>query len=304
MGSRYGKIKSKSHVATFAVALLLLVSSSMLVLTRDSPEEPESTAPTENSIIPNEHPDELLIEPDEPEAEEEADTKDLPIFNATSLDSVISQWESQQTGKASVVALTEDGDILASINGEDEYFSASIYKLYVAYFGYQQVYDGVVDPSEMHVNGHTRAECLDLMIRESDSPCAEKLWGEIGQQTVVDRLIDLGITNTTKGGLRTTAHDAAVMMAYMSRGEGLDTESHARFLESAKSQIYRNALNKGFSDNITVYNKIGFREQSEYHDVAIVELADGRRFVLSVFTDGVGSSNIADLGRRVESVIL
>ncbi len=224
-----------------------------------------------------------------------------PEFDAAKLQKAIEEWATTISGDASVVLADKDANILASYNASQEYFTASIYKLYVAYFGYQAVDDKSVDASEQYTGGHTRAECLDLMIRESDSPCAEKLWTELGKQSQTEKLVGLGITKTSMEGLSTTATDAAIMLAWIVRGEGLSVESQTAFLQSMKTQIFRDTLNVGFSDSVTVYNKIGFNGLKEYHDTAIVEFKDGRKLIVSVLTENVGTKKIAALGSAIEA---
>lgn len=226
-----------------------------------------------------------------------------PIFDTASLQAGLDTWNTQSPGNKSVVVMSLDGTVLASVNKDQTFFAASIYKLYVAYFGYKQIEAGQADPQQQYINGHTRSQCLDLMIRESDSPCAEKMWAELGKPQLTEKLSQIGITNTSMSNISTTAIDAATMMAFIARGEGLTPASQASFLESAREQIYRDALNKGFSANVTVYNKVGFKELVEYHDVAIVELKDGRKFIVSVLTESVGTKRIAELGQRLEALV-
>lgn len=226
-----------------------------------------------------------------------------PEFDSASLQKSVDDWAATISGQASVVLADKDANILASHNPEQAYFTASIYKLYTAYFGYQAVDAKEVDPTEAYVNGHTRAECLDLMIRESDSPCAEKLWNELGKQSQTEKLVAIGIKNTSMEGLSTTAEDAAVMLAFIVRGEALTQESRAAFLQSMKTQIFRDSLNVGFSGDVTVYNKIGFNGRKEYHDTAIVEFADGRKLIVSVLTENVGTKAIANLGSLIEKAV-
>src|SRR5690606_24669257 len=75
---------------------------------------------------------------------------------------LIDAWAAQQSGKASVVVYDLENDmVIGSLNPDEVYFAASIYKLYVAYEGYLALQRGTHDPSEIHVAGQTRAECLD-----------------------------------------------------------------------------------------------------------------------------------------------
>ncbi len=227
-----------------------------------------------------------------------------PVFlDAAELQLTVEKWAAEQRGVAAVSILADDGEELAALNADREFFAASIYKLFVAYYGYQQLDAREIDPTELYVNGHTRLECLDLMIRESDSPCAEKLWVELGKAETTKKLEAIGIENTSMTNITTTAHDAAVQIGRFMRGDDLSAESRQKFLDSAREQVYRDALNKGFSSAVTVYNKIGFREQTEYHDVAVVELPDGRWFVISVLSERVGTRGIAELGKQIEALI-
>jgi len=229
--------------------------------------------------------------------------KAKPLFDTQTLQTTIDTWSAETPGDKAVVAMTPEGEVLASINPDNTFFAASLYKLYAAYFGYQDIDVGKVNSAEDYNGGRTRSECLDVMVKESDSPCAEQLLSELGKAEVMSRLQAIGITNTSMGSLSTTAKDAATLLAIIARGEGLTPASHSTLLKSMHDQIFRDALVNGFSDELAVYEKVGFNELMEYHDVAIVELKDGRKFILAVLTEGVGTRNIAELARRVEAIL-
>jgi beta-lactamase class A len=230
----------------------------------------------------------------------------VPFFeDSVALQDALDLWSSELPirSTASVVIADTDGTLIASRNKDESYFAASIYKMFVAYAGYQQIDIGIVDPGELYLGSITRAECLDLMIRESDSPCAEKLWNELGKQELTNQLISYGITNTSMVNITTTANDSAIMLGRIVRGQGLELPSKTALLESMREQIYTEALRSGFSDAVTVYSKVGFNGQDEYHDLGIIELTDGRQVILSVMTDNVGTSRIADLATKIELLI-
>lgn len=236
------------------------------------------------------------------EEQQPAENVTQPEFNSTELQSVIDSWVTEVGGVSSIVISDVNNNILAAHRSDEIYFAASIYKIYVAYAGYQQVDEGLVDPNEPYVNGKTRIECLDVMIRDSDSPCAEKLWNELGKIELTNQLETYGIINTSMTGITTTAADAATMLSRIARGEGLSDDSRNAYLSSMKDQdaLYRRGLPSGFVDAV-VYNKVGWNELVEWHDTAIVELPDGRRLIVSVFTENVGSANIAKLGKTLET---
>ncbi len=224
-------------------------------------------------------------------------------FSSSKIQSVIDTWVNSlgPDDQAGVVVMRSDGALLAAYEPNKDFFSASLYKIFVAYEGYRLVDSEQADPSEQYNDGRTRYECLDLMIRESDSPCAEAVLSEIGADVINDNIQTYGIQNTNVGGLRTTPLDTAKILQRISSGEGLSTVSQIAFLDSMKNQIFQDALNKGFTTS-TVYNKVGFNEFDEYHDVAIIELTDGRRVIVSVLTVGVGTRKIASFGEELERV--
>jgi beta-lactamase class A len=228
------------------------------------------------------------------------------IFEPVALQDAVDTWVASLPAgsSASIVVTDSSGNSLASSSPDRIFFAASIYKLYVAYAGYQQVDQGLVDGRELYVDGNTRVECLDLMIRESDNPCAEKLWEELGKQLLTSQLKTYGIVNTSMVLTNTTAADVASMLGRIAHGEGLSAKSQSIYLESMKTQIYRDGLNAGFSDAVTVYNKVGFNEGVEYHDAAIIKLSDGRQAIISVMTENVGTTRIAELARAIEERVV
>lgn len=284
------KKRNKKLVLSFVIAILIFGLSTYFVLSHSV----SISQKAEQDNTP-----EVTVQPENNDQIAPA----LPSFSAEALQSAVNQWAGGVNGSASVVVSDSDGEILAELDPDQVYFAASIYKLYVAYEGYKQIDRGDTVGTDVYLNNNTRLECLDLMIRESDSPCAEKLWVELGKQNLTDTLVGYGLTNTSMTDITTTARDAAVMLSMIARSEGLSDQSIALLKESMRTQVYRDSLNKSFSEDVIVYNKIGFNEQQEYHDTAIVEFADGRKLILSVLTSGVGTRNITELGRLIEQAV-
>lgn len=281
--------RNQTLLSVILLLVLLLAGGSVWYLTygsRDKPAETSSPKPAETST------------PTQDEAEK-------PSFDSLSLQAAVDDWVSEQNGTSSVIVADEEGNIVAAYNGDQVYFAASLYKLFVAYEGYRQIDAGDVDADEVYLNGNTRAECLDLMIRESNSPCGEKMLAELGGLKLTNQLREYDITNTSMVSISTTARDSAVILARVARGEGLSQTSRADYLDSMKDQpdIYRRGLPSGFSDKLTVYNKVGWNELVEWHDAAIVELADGRNVIITALTKNVGSANVADLATRLEAAL-
>lgn len=211
-------------------------------------------------------------------------------------------WLKKRSGQYGVFVGGTDGNVYAEAQADRVFGSESIYKLYVAYLGYQQLDAGTVRADQSYSAGRTRLQCLDLMIRTSDSPCAEKLLSELGKSAVDVKLKAYGLNNTSARGMKTTARDAAKVLELVQRGVDLSVDSRARLLESLKNQQYRNGLPKGFTGS-TVYNKVGFRDLVQYNDVALVALADGRIVTVAVMTENAGVKNIARLGNEINRLL-
>lgn len=239
-----------------------------------------------------------------PPAQEQARTEPEPD-PLPNLQPVIDDFLANNSGTYGIFITDIDGNKLASTNPDQTFFTASIYKLYVAYEGYKLVDEGKYQLNDNYLNGKTRGECLDAMIRDSDSACGEKMWAELGKQYLDDRMSEYGLDGTSMINLNTTARDAAVILRKIQTGEGLSAQSHAAYLDSMESQDarYRRGLPSGFTKS-TVYNKVGWNLDKEWHDTAIVVLPDGRPVIVSVFTNNAGYPAVAKLGSAIEQKLL
>lgn len=221
-----------------------------------------------------------------------------------SLQPIVDDWLQENTGTYSIKVTDTSGRVLAEHNSQEVYFAASIYKIYVAYVGYQKIDDGSYSMDDSYISGYSRGQCLDAMIRDSDSPCAEAMWLELGKDEITQKMTSYGLTDTSLAAVTTTASDAAAVMANIARGTDLSPESRVRFMDSLKNQEakFRRGLPSGFT-NFTVYNKVGWNLDQEWHDAAIIELGNDQELVVSVFSNGAGHTRIADLGATLETAL-
>lgn len=269
----------KRHESLLFLIVAIIIIGAFIWFRRDRASAPSNTATKTN--LP-------------------AGRQGLPVID---LQPTVDAWADKQSGKASVVIVDlANNKTVASLNPERVYFAASIYKLYVAYMGYQKVADGTYSMGESYLSGYTRGECLDAMIRESYSPCGEKMWTELGKESLTAQLKAYGLKNTNMTALQTSAADAAIILQRLFEKRELSEEHVNLFLDSLKTQPdkYRRGLPTGFV-NSTVYNKVGWNENLEWHDTAIVTLANGRSYVVSVLTRSVGASNIRELAKTIEA---
>lgn len=267
-----------------AVLLLLLIVSFLFNNKAAAPEQQNQSIQTETN---------------QTEQNEENPT---PQYNAKELQSVVDSWVKSHGGTYSVVVSDPSSNkTLATTAKDTQYFTASIYKLYVAYIGYQKIDDGTYSANQTYLNGWTRGKCLDEMIRTSNSPCAEKMWVELGKENLNTQLKKYGLTNTSMTGLYTSAADTAIILTNIQNSKDLSKESRSKLLESMKNQIYRDGLPAGFT-KMTVYDKVGFRGTVEYHDTALVKTDKGT-VVVSVLTKNAGTKNIAGLGKALQEAL-
>lgn len=225
-----------------------------------------------------------------------------PPTSNPQLAKLVTQWGDSHSGEWSIVVKdAADSDDLATLDAHQTYFMASIYKLYVAYIGYQKVDDGTYSLKEPYLNGWNRGKCLDEMIRTSNSPCAEKMMAELGKSAIMATLGTYGLEDTSFASFTTSAADVAKVLSRLAQGSDLSPDSRQRLLASMLGQEYRNALPKGLAP-LKVYDKVGFNGYVEYHDVGLVRLPDGHYLVVAVMTRNASVPGIAQLGHTILSL--
>lgn len=223
---------------------------------------------------------------------------------AGSLQSVVEEFTATHRGEYSILIMQpETGVELANYQSDDDNFAASLYKLWVAYEGYRKVDDGTYKADEIYLSDWTREKCLDEMIRSSYSPCAEKMWAELGREYLSEKAADYGADNTNMVSLRTNAYDVAQIIKRVANGEGLMPGSKEKYLDSMKTQdaLYRRGLPSGFSESVTVYNKVGWNELVEWHDAALVDFGNDKKLVVVVLSRNAGIANVKALAAAVEA---
>ena len=221
---------------------------------------------------------------------------------------LINEWAASVGGEKSIVIYDLDLDQTAvSLNADKIYNVASLYKLFVVYEGYRKVERGEW--------GEDKLRCLDLAIRESNSPCAESLHAQIGPatlQSVVEN--ELGFENTRVASIISNANDITkIMKLYYEHPDFSDTTVE-RIKDSMLNQPvttynWRQGLPSGFSGRTNVYNKVGWAWDGStwdvFHDTAILEFPEiNRHFIVTVLTKRIDNKRIAELGTRIEKLVL
>ena len=271
------------------------------IMVKDMPSNPIEPDPGEN-ISNSTEP-----EPTPPE----------PILpDKIDFQNIIDNWVSTVSGSKSVLIYDLDREeLVGDYNPDENYNTASLYKLFVVYDGYMKIQNGEWSAdAPAGRTGHTILECLDLAIRESNSSCAETLWSMIGRDNLEEVISShYNITNSDIKSLISNPNDILKMMRIFYEHKDITDETLiARMKDSFLVQPtttynWRQGLPSGFA-RANVYNKVGWdynpdgRYWNIYHDTAIVEFPeDGRHYIVVVMTNKAPFQKITELGRQIEN---
>lgn len=232
---------------------------------------------------------------------------------------VVDDWANSTSGDKSIAIFDLDrNELLASYNIDKQFDTASLYKLFVVYEGYRRVQSGEWsgdDPAGQM--NKTILQCLDLAIRESNSTCAEAIWGMIGRKEL-DKIVhdEFKITHTDISALTSNANDiTSIMKMFYQHKQITDDKLVEQLKDSFLNQPateydWRQGLPSGF-EKANVYNKVGWdynpdeKRWNLYHDASIIEfLDDNRHFIVVVMTSHIAPNKIAELGRSIEAKYL
>lgn len=256
-----------------------------------------------------------VIPENEPEPEEEPEDKPLKEVD---FQSVVDQWVGTVGGDKSILVYDLDLDkISAEYNVKEDFSTASLYKLFVVYEGYSRIESGEWDgAAKAGATGKTISKCLDLAIRESNSPCAETLWAMIGHDKL-DAIIeeDWEITHSDISKLTSNVTDIMLILKRFyehpdfSGAELLDAMWDSFLNQPDTTYEWRQGLPRGF-EKASVYNKVGWAYNAEgkywnlYHDAAIVKfpMEDGstRNYIVVIMTSKIDFKDIRKFGQMLE----
>lgn len=212
-------------------------------------------------------------------------------------------------GSHSVLLQDADtGEELASSQPEETFFTASIYKLYVAYLALEDIQSGLYDANEPYNQGRTRMECVVVMLRDSDSPCPEQMWQEQGRDVGTERLRELGLTGTDLVAITTTARDANALLSRLYNQSDLNDQYTTVILDSLKDfpeREFRQGLPSAFDGtrDVVIYDKPGIYDEG-WMDAAIITLPDGKSVILSIFSDSAYYQEVRTIADAVVAPLL
>ena len=232
---------------------------------------------------------------------------------------VVDEWINSISGRASVMIYDlERNEIIGEYNSTELFNTASLYKLFVVYEGYRRLESGEWNADDIAGStGLSILECLDLSIRESYSPCAETLWAMIGHEELDNIIVnDFGIVNSNISGITSNANDITEMMKKFYHHTDI---TNPTYIEKMKDSFlnqpvttydWRRGLPSGFSENILVYNKVGWDYDADggywnlFHDAAILDAPSlNRHFIVVEMTHAVSISSIKNLAASIEAAL-
>lgn len=199
------------------------------------------------------------------------------------------------------ISVRKLGDTGVHANGDKKYHPASTYKLFVAYSVLKRVDNGQMSLGQATSGGQTLAQCLDVMIVNSDNACAEWFGQSIGWNTVTNDARGIGAASTTLSRpFVSTTNDMALFLQKLESNQlGLSEPSRTRLLDAMKRQVFRKAIPAGVG--VPVADKVGFiPDEGLYHDAAIVYAPSGV-YVLVIYTQGSNWAAMADAARQIHA---
>lgn len=190
----------------------------------------------------------------------------------------------------------------AGYNAGTSFMPASIYKLYVSYAAQSEISAGALDPNTITSTGQSVATCLDVMIIDSDNPCALAIADMVGWDTVTADAHVAGFTSTniSEDSISSTPSDTTLFLEKLAYGTLMDSTQTAALIGRMKQQIYRQGLPAG-SNGATVADKVGFYG-NYLHDAGVIYYPNSI-YVISVFSDGGSWSQIANLASTISNYI-
>lgn len=317
-----------SFVVILSCAIVLAISFE--VKNRTQPDDTPNIDPDDfvHIIIPNQPtPPSNTTPPDPPDQPEEPTPKpSTPFIN---LQPTVDTWLKSLAPTEKVGLLIYDitnNRIAASFNPNQVFQVASVYKLLFAYDGYQQLANGSDDPNQILVTTKDKgplsiSKCLDLIIRESYNGCADVMNRDSKRVARVNQLIqEFKLNNTSNIGLNSTATDITKLLLHYWRHSDLPKELWSQLSDSmlnqppsrtSDSEIYdwRQGLPAGFSDQVKVYNKVGWNWNGKYWniyaDAAILDFVNlNHQYTAVILTQNLSSYNkITKLGQMIEAAV-
>lgn len=252
------------------------------------PSGTQSSSTDSNAALPAPTPlDEIATKPD-----------------SSDLQAVLDKWQSDYPrAKFGVVVNELTGpERKAHLSPVTQFRAASIYKLYIADYIYDQVSSGGMSLSSTLGMYRSVGDCMRPMIVVSDNSCGEALGGAIGWTRLNDYVHSAGFEDTNLVPVNvTTAADVAKYLKQLYDGTLIsNAELSKQLLAYMSVQKFRSAIPAGVP-GVPVADKVGYIP-GVWNDGAIV-YSPKNTYILVVLSQNSSSSAIKDLSTRVADLL-
>ena len=196
-----------------------------------------------------------------------------PDPRQASLQQLLNQFVATNTGGSYNIMVKDlKTGLTASINPDQSYMSASLYKLFVAQQIYRQIDTGQLTygTNAGGGSGNNISGCLNLMITVSDNACGRALGSILNWQAQDTALANAGYTETSLDSpQRTSARDVGMLFERLYNGTLNSPSSNDAFMNLLKSQRVNNRLPVGLPAGTLMAHKTGDLDDV-VHDAGIV----------------------------------
>lgn len=222
------------------------------------------------------------------------------------LQTAVNDWIAKQSGAdwSVVVQDLKDPKNIVLANENDTYFTASIYKLFLTIALAQKIpYTNWATKTLNTTDGvKSYAECVQLMISESNNPCGVAIGNELDWAKAGVAIRDQGFKSTSinSSSIQTTARDTSHFLVGLNAGLWFTKEAKDAILHDMGDQKYRDGIPAG-CEGCTVLNKTG-QLNGYAHDAAIVTDGDSQ-YAVVVFSKGGSFAQIADLSKTIHQYL-
>ena len=203
-------------------------------------------------------------------------------------------------------------------NADQVFNAASIFKLWIMYEAFSQHDQGLLDwDTEFVVTPYydafalsprstelcqklSVAEAMDAMLSVSDNAAAVMLQDILGAGNINNALAAFGIADSGlyTEGLPITAHDVALLLEAIGRGEAVSRAASADMLQLMAREVIDNGLVAGLPRGVPVAHKTGNWGDAT-HDAGIVFAPSGPYVFVALTSNGYETSKIKAVSEAV-----
>lgn len=214
------------------------------------------------------------------------------------LEELADNWDLGQKIAADLTPITESGDVavavwdaqthepIVQIEADEEWTTASTFKIFVAYSILKAIDEGEISPDRV-VGRYSLEGCFTEMITQSHNDCAEEWLYWTGYDRVEAEAHEIGANDTyfDRGSIHSTANDLQLFFQHLHDGTILSDESRDYLIEKLATNDFRHAIPAQMYEDDFAINKVGFLDQL-HHDIALVYTPSGD-YTIAILTDGM-----------------